>query len=113
MFGVSFGEVMLIAVVALVVFDPRRLPEVLGTIGKWIAKLRRVTTEMRRQTGIDFDPRRVGTLPSRIERRMRLARLACEAALWPSRRSAALAARLRAADGFFGCLPARVAAAAL
>jgi sec-independent protein translocase protein TatB len=52
-FGVSFGEVMLIAVVALVVFDPRRLPEVLGTLGKWIAKLRRVTTEMRRQTGID------------------------------------------------------------
>lgn len=44
---------MLIAVVALVVFDPRRLPEVLGTLGKWIAKLRRVTTEMRRQTGID------------------------------------------------------------
>jgi sec-independent protein translocase protein TatB len=52
-FGVSLGEVMLIAVVALVVFDPRRLPEVLGTLGKWIAKLRRVTTEMRRQTGID------------------------------------------------------------
>jgi sec-independent protein translocase protein TatB len=52
-FGVSFGEVMLIAVVALVVFDPRRLPEVLGTLGKWIARLRRVTTEMRRQTGID------------------------------------------------------------
>lgn len=44
---------MLIAVVALVVFDPRRLPEVLGTLGKWIARLRRVTTEMRRQTGID------------------------------------------------------------
>jgi sec-independent protein translocase protein TatB len=52
-FGVSFGEVMLIAVVALVVFDPRRLPEVLGTLGKWIARLRQVTTEMRRQTGID------------------------------------------------------------
>jgi sec-independent protein translocase protein TatB len=52
-FGVSFGEVMLIAVVALVVFDPRRLPEILGTLGKWIARLRRVTTEMRRQTGID------------------------------------------------------------
>ena len=44
---------MLIAVVALVVFDPRRLPEVLGTAGKWVAKVRRMTTEMRRQTGID------------------------------------------------------------
>jgi sec-independent protein translocase protein TatB len=52
-FGVSFTEMMLIAVVALIVVGPRRLPEYLGTAGKWIGKLRNITNEMRRQTGID------------------------------------------------------------
>jgi sec-independent protein translocase protein TatB len=52
-FGVSFTEVILIAIVALVVVGPRRLPEMLGTAGKWIGKLRNITSEMRKQTGID------------------------------------------------------------
>ena len=53
MFGVGFSEVLLIAIVALVVVGPRRLPEMLGTAGKWVRKLRTITHEMRRQTGID------------------------------------------------------------
>ncbi len=53
MFGVSLGEVVLIAVVALVVVGPRRLPEILTTLGQWVGRLRRMTTEVRRQTGID------------------------------------------------------------
>lgn len=53
MFGVSFGEIVLIAVVALVVVGPRRLPEMLGKLGQQVARLRRMVTEMRRQTGID------------------------------------------------------------
>jgi len=52
-FGVSFSEVVLIAVVALVVVGPRRLPEILGKLGQWIGRFRQMTTEMRRQTGID------------------------------------------------------------
>jgi sec-independent protein translocase protein TatB len=51
--GVSFSEIVLIAVVALIVVGPRRLPEILGTLGKWLARLRRMTTEVRKQTGID------------------------------------------------------------
>jgi sec-independent protein translocase protein TatB len=51
--GVSFSEIVMIAVVALIVVGPRRLPEILGTLGRWIAKLRNMTTEVRRQTGID------------------------------------------------------------
>jgi sec-independent protein translocase protein TatB len=51
--GVSFSEIVLIAVVALIVVGPRRLPEILGTLGKWLARLRHMTTEVRRQTGID------------------------------------------------------------
>lgn len=53
MFGVSFSEVVLIAVVALVVVGPRRLPEILGTLGRWVGKFRDMTSEVRRQTGID------------------------------------------------------------
>lgn len=53
MFGVSFGEIVLVAVVALVVVGPRRLPQILGTMGQWVGRLRRMVTEMRRQTGID------------------------------------------------------------
>jgi sec-independent protein translocase protein TatB len=51
--GVSFSEIVMIAIVALIVVGPRRLPEILGTMGRWAARIRRMTTEVRRQTGID------------------------------------------------------------
>ena len=53
MFGVSFSEILLIAVVALIVVGPQKLPRMLGTLGNWIARLRAISSEMRRQTGID------------------------------------------------------------
>jgi sec-independent protein translocase protein TatB len=52
-FGVSFSELVVIAVIALVVVGPRKLPEILGQAGRWLGKLRNMTTEVRRQTGID------------------------------------------------------------
>jgi sec-independent protein translocase protein TatB len=51
--GVSFGELLVIGVVALVVVGPQRLPEMLGSLGRFLGKLRNMTTEVRRQTGID------------------------------------------------------------
>lgn len=53
MFGISFGELMIVGVVALMIVGPHRLPRMLGTLGQWINKLRRLTTEVRYQTGID------------------------------------------------------------
>jgi sec-independent protein translocase protein TatB len=53
MFGVSFTELVLILVVALVVLGPQRLPSMLRTVGLWIHKVRTMTTEVRAQTGID------------------------------------------------------------
>ena len=53
MLGVSFSEIVMIAIVALIVVGPRRLPEILGQMGRWVAKIRRMTTEVRKQTGID------------------------------------------------------------
>ncbi|HEY5961344.1 MAG TPA: Sec-independent protein translocase protein TatB, partial [Polyangiaceae bacterium] len=53
MFGISFTELVLILVVALVVLGPERLPGMLRTLGQWIHKVRTITTEVRAQTGID------------------------------------------------------------
>jgi sec-independent protein translocase protein TatB len=52
-FGISFTEILLIAAVALVVVGPQKLPRMLATVGNWIGRIRRMTTEMRRQTGLD------------------------------------------------------------
>jgi sec-independent protein translocase protein TatB len=52
-FGLSFSEVVVIAIVALVFVGPQKLPGLLGTLGAWARKLRVMTTEMRAQSGID------------------------------------------------------------
>ncbi len=53
MFGVSLPEFIVLGTVALLVLGPERLPGMLRTMGTWIAKLRRLTTEVRHQSGID------------------------------------------------------------
>jgi len=53
MFGVSFTELLVVLIVGLVVLGPEKLPGVLGTLGRFIGKLRRFTTEIRAQSGID------------------------------------------------------------
>jgi sec-independent protein translocase protein TatB len=52
-FGLSFGEMVVCAVIALVVLGPRELPKVMRTMGRTLAKLRRMTTDLRKQSGID------------------------------------------------------------
>ena len=53
MFGVSFPELVVLGTVALLVLGPEKLPGMLRTMGQWIAKVRRLTTEVRNQSGID------------------------------------------------------------
>jgi sec-independent protein translocase protein TatB len=52
-FGLSFSELVVIAVVTLVAVGPQKLPGMLHTLGRWLKKLRQMTTEVRAQTGID------------------------------------------------------------
>jgi sec-independent protein translocase protein TatB len=52
-FGISFTEMLVVALVALIVVGPQKLPKMLRTLGEWIAKVRRITSEVRAQTGID------------------------------------------------------------
>ena len=53
MFGISLTELAAIAVVTLIVVGPQKLPKMLKTLGEFMGKLRRLTTEVRAQTGID------------------------------------------------------------
>jgi sec-independent protein translocase protein TatB len=53
MFDIGFSEMMVLAVVALVVLGPERLPKVAKQVGQWMGKLRRyvddVKTDINRQ----------------------------------------------------------------
>jgi sec-independent protein translocase protein TatB len=52
-FGFSFGELLVICVVALIAVGPKKLPGMLQTLGQWLRKIRNLTVEVRNQTGID------------------------------------------------------------
>ena len=46
MFDIGGIELMVIAVVALLVIGPERLPEALRTLGLWFGRLRRTVTNL-------------------------------------------------------------------
>jgi len=52
-FGLSFGEVVLLCLIGVVVVGPRNLPQMMRQLGKTVSKVRRLTTEIRQQSGID------------------------------------------------------------
>jgi sec-independent protein translocase protein TatB len=52
-FGLGFGEMVVLGIVLLVVVGPRELPKLLRSLGKGVQKLRRMSTELRAQSGID------------------------------------------------------------
>lgn len=57
MFEVGFAELLLIAIVALLVLGPERLPEALRTLGLWMGRMRRsfnaVKNEIEKEIGMD------------------------------------------------------------
>lgn len=58
MFGIGGWEMVLIAVVALLVFGPKRLPELARQLGRGLAEFRRASSDLRRSFDMELDPRR-------------------------------------------------------
>jgi sec-independent protein translocase protein TatA len=44
-FGIGFGEILLVIVIALIIFGPTRIPEITRTIGRVSRNLRKVTSD--------------------------------------------------------------------
>ena len=49
MFDFSFTELLIIGVVAVIVFDPRHLPDAARGAGRWVARARRFMTKMKEE----------------------------------------------------------------
>jgi len=49
MFGFNFSELVVIAIVALVVFGPDKLPKVMSELGKWAGEFKKSSDSLRRE----------------------------------------------------------------
>jgi TatA/E family protein of Tat protein translocase len=64
MFGsLGLPEILFILVIALLVFGPRRLPEIGRTIGKALGEFRRATTDLKRSIDTEVTLEEVRTPP--------------------------------------------------
>jgi Sec-independent protein translocase protein TatA len=48
-FGISFEELIILAVLAFLLFGPQKLPEYAATLGRFVAKMREASSEVTRQ----------------------------------------------------------------
>src|SRR6478735_3448981 len=71
MFGIGFGELIVIMAIALVVVGPERMPDLARRVGTTIRDLRRMYDNMRAELGADFEEveRGIQTLRSLDPRR--------------------------------------------
>jgi sec-independent protein translocase protein TatB len=51
--GLSFGELLVIALIAVVAVGPKELPGLLRTLGRIFGRLRRALDDVRRDTGLE------------------------------------------------------------
>ena len=54
-FGIGFGEVILILIVALIIWGPKRLPEIARTLGRTVRALRKATYDLTSQVTKELD----------------------------------------------------------
>lgn len=63
MFGIGMTEMIVIAVIALVVLGPKRLPELARTLGRTLGEFRRSATDLRREFADVMDETRIEPPP--------------------------------------------------
>ena len=70
MFGLGFGEIILVLVVALLVLGPEKLPKLAKQLGRGMREFRRAASEFQ-ATLSDADPTKVNLAPKRPQSRLR------------------------------------------
>jgi sec-independent protein translocase protein TatB len=53
MFGIGFGEMLIIGVILLLAVGPRELPKLMKTVGKGMREVRKASDDLRKSVGID------------------------------------------------------------
>ncbi|WP_416233116.1 Sec-independent protein translocase protein TatB [Castellaniella sp.] len=67
MFDVSFSELMLIGVIALIVIGPERLPKVARTIGHLLGRAQRYVNEVKSDIQKEMDLKDIGDIKHQME----------------------------------------------
>jgi Tat protein translocase TatB subunit len=53
MFGIGFGEMLIIAIILLIAVGPKELPKLMKTVGKGVREVRKASDDLRKAVGID------------------------------------------------------------
>jgi sec-independent protein translocase protein TatB len=67
MFDVSFSELMLIGVIALIVIGPERLPKVARTLGHLLGRAQRYVNEVKSDIQKEMDLKEIGDIKNQME----------------------------------------------
>ncbi len=67
MFDVSFSELMLIGVIALIVIGPERLPKVARTLGHLLGRAQRYVNEVKSDIQKEMDLKEIGDIRNQME----------------------------------------------
>jgi sec-independent protein translocase protein TatB len=67
MFGLSFTELMIIGVIALLVIGPERLPGVARTVGHLLGRAQRYVNDVKTDIKREMDSAEIGSLKTQIE----------------------------------------------
>lgn len=67
MFDVSFSELMLVGVIALIVIGPERLPKVARTIGHLLGRAQRYVNDVKTDIQREIDLKEIGDIKGQME----------------------------------------------
>lgn len=54
-FGIGIGEILLVLVLSLIIWGPRRMVEIAGTLGKLVHTLRKATSDLTATVAKEID----------------------------------------------------------